>query len=223
MSKAKVFCVGVSKTGTTSFGECMRMLGYRHLGGFNPSVAMLYIKNDIVALDRLVDAHDSFDDWPWPGLFPRYARKYPDAKFVLTLRKSPETWLRSYKNHCETHLFHWPGFERFNRAFFGAAFPHGREAEHLRAYLGHAQFVSDFFRQQPERLLELCFERDPVWTRLCAFLECAPPSEQVPHVNSAITGIAWRRLGKGLLMRGYGRLEKLRGIRCAIEYPAHWR
>ena len=218
MERVKVFCVGLSKTGTTSFGECMKLLGYHHLCGFDQRAADYYLGRDIAALDELVAQHDSFDDWPWPSLFKRYAHRYPNSKFVLTTRKSSLTWLESYKVHCETLLFQWSPFEHYNRGFFGTVCPHGQEEAHIRVYENHSRIVQQYFCEQPQRLLQLCFDTDPVWDKLCAFLSCEPSTMPVPHVNKRVNGIPWRRIAKRMWLHGYGRYEKAIGNRCAIGY-----
>ncbi len=218
MARRKVFCVGVSKTATTSFGDCMTQLGYHHLKGFDTAAADLYLNGDLRALDRIAAAYDSFDDWPWPSMFERYAALYPDAKFVLTTRKTPEIWLKSYMMHCESQLLHWAGFERYNRAFFGAAYPHGQEAAHIRAYLNHIRAVETYFAAQKERLLHLCFETDDVWQKLSEFLGEVSDEETVPHVNKKEIGKPPRRYIKRSLLRAYGRIEKATGITCEINY-----
>ena len=127
-------------------------------------------------------------------------------------------WLKSYKTHCETHLFYWPGFQRYNREFFGASFPHGQEKAHVKAYLAHAQHVEDYFREQKDRFLRICFETDPAWQRLCAFLGCEMRHDKVPHLNVRVSGIPWRRFVKRLFLHGYGLLEGAMGRKCAIHY-----
>lgn len=207
----KVFCLGVSKTGTTSFGVCMSQLGYRHLAGFLPEVADLYLNGDFDELDRLVDIYDSFDDWPWPALYRRYAVKYPQAKFVLTRRTDPETWLRSYRTHCETYFLRWIGFGRYNRAFFGAAYPHGQGAAHKAEYLRHLDEVRRYFSDQPDRLLELCFETDAVWEKLSGFVDREPPDVDPPHSNVRRSGVPARRRAKRVMLGALGRVERIRG------------
>ncbi len=214
----KVICLGLSKTGTTSFGECMKVLGYRHLSGFDIGVANHYLQGDLEALDTILRTYDSVDDWPWPALFQRIAVAHPDAKFVLTMRRDPNVWLQSYRDHCMTQLFRFRGFERYNCAFFGASYPFGQEAEHLAAYARHAAVVRDYFRDEPDRLLELCLETDPVWTKLCAFLGVDEPDVDVPRVNVKRPGKSWRRVVKKTWMTVRGRVELGRGIVCHISY-----
>ena len=35
----------------------------------------------------IADRHESFDDWPWPALYREMDDRYPDALFVLTVRR----------------------------------------------------------------------------------------------------------------------------------------
>ena len=212
MSRPKVVCLGWSKTGTTSLAQCMILLGYRHLEGFNPLVADAYLRGDLAEIDRTLDEFDSFDDWPWPALYRHIAVQYPDSKFVLTRRADPTTWLKSYRRHCESFFLRWPQLGRYNRAFVGASYPHGQSEAHIAAYLQHLDEVRTYFSGDPDRLLEICFETDPVFDMLGDFLQCDVPKVAVPHVNLGWEGVGWRRFINRVMLEIIGLLERFRGI-----------
>jgi hypothetical protein len=189
----------------------MELLGYHHHHGFDPHAADAYIRGDVAEINRLLQEFQSFDDWPWPAMYKQIAEQFPDAKFVLTRRADATIWLRSYRRHCETFFPRVP-IGRYHRSFVGASYPHGQSEAHVQAYLQHIDEVRSFFSGQPDRLLEVCFETDPVLEMLARFLNCDVPPHPVPHANEGWSGIRWRRSTKRLILEILGRLERLRGI-----------
>jgi hypothetical protein len=197
----------------------MELLGYRHHRGFDPDAADAYLRGDFAEIDRLLQEFRSFDDWPWPAMYQRIAEQFPDTKFVLTRRADATTWLRSYRQHCETFFPRVP-IGRYHRAFVGASYPHGQSSAHVQAYLQHLDDVRAYFSGQPDRLLEVCFETDPVLETLARFLNYEAPSLAIPHENKAWSGIRWRRFAKRLMLEILGRAERLRGITPTLSPDA---
>ena len=70
--------------------------GTRRLQGFRShELLKLWDKGE---LDRLLDVANRFDaleGFPWSLMYPDWRAAYPDAKFVLTCRTTPEKWLAS--------------------------------------------------------------------------------------------------------------------------------
>ena len=94
----KIFCIGLNKTGTTSWTEAMHELGYR-IGNERCGEILLEpcAEEDYVELRRLCETGEVFQDIPFnlPGVYRAVHSKYPDAKFVLTVRNSTEQWYAS--------------------------------------------------------------------------------------------------------------------------------
>ena len=67
---AKIFGIGLNKTGTTTLGSCLKQLGYRH-SSFSLELLEASQRGDWSPIQRQIDAHDSFEDWPYPLLFER--------------------------------------------------------------------------------------------------------------------------------------------------------
>lgn len=176
----KIFGIGLNKTGTSTLGECFEQLGFRLMGS-RADIMSKYLYGDKDALYTLCDAHDAFEDWPYPlaykDLFQRYGA---DAKFILTLRKSPEAWLRSLKKHSlRSH-------PRRNSQMlaYGHSYPHGLEEKFLQLYRQHSEDVIDFFESNNagHQLKILNWEEGDGWPELCAFLEVPVPDSDFPHV-----------------------------------------
>ena len=97
LSRAKVFGIGLNRTGTTTLGKCLKTLGYKHTS-CNALTLLTCKCGDFNRLNTLVNSRDSFEDWPYPLFYKYLDEKFPGSKFILTTRKSPEIWLQSLKN-----------------------------------------------------------------------------------------------------------------------------
>ncbi len=172
--RPKVFVVGLSKTGTTSVGDALELLSYRRTGWEDIRSRFLlrtYIRGDLSFLvDRTFD-FDAFEDLPWSLAYREMASLYPDAKFILTLRKSEDAWLESIKRHTKCRK--WDG----HKTVYGAEEATGHEGAYLDAYRNHTGSVREFFASPANegRLLEFVIDQPDVskgekWARLCEFL-----------------------------------------------------
>ncbi len=170
--RSKVFCIGQTKTGTTTFDHCMRILGYRHLGFREGLTERVIGRGDIAEAYRLAGEYESFDDWPWCMLFREMDERYPDAKFVLTLRKDSVTWFESYHAHAKRapKTATWRENARDRSACIARYEKHNC---HVRAYFEH----------RPEKLMEVCWENGDGWKELCEFLGEEIPNQPFPHAN----------------------------------------
>lgn len=175
----KVFCVGLGKTGTTTFGVLMRRLGRRNLSG--PVGVMLQLlelgRTDEVF--RLIDRFDSFDDFPYPRIYRDCAERYPAARFVLTRRRTPETWLESLRSHNRV----MGPTDAFLLAYDCYAVD-GNESHLLGMYERHLVEVREFFAGSG-RMLEVCWEDGTGVGELAGFLGVPAGRVKVPTANAA--------------------------------------
>jgi hypothetical protein len=172
----KVFGVGCMKTGTTTLGECLQILGYRHQS-YDLAVVRQWIAGNTSPAFDLLDRFDSFEDWPFPLMYCEAAERYPDAKFILTIRKSPEAWLASMKSHTMRTSYY---VRHIHKHFFGAAYPHGNEQAYLDFYNRHNKAVQDHLG---DRCVTLCWETGDGWRELCEWLGRPVPDVPFPHSN----------------------------------------
>lgn len=163
-TRTKVFGIGLMKTGTTTLGSCFQSMGYRHFSYF-PKLIRQNHKGEFDATWDVVDRFESFEDHPWPSHYQEIERRYPDAKFVLTVRKDSETWYGSLTNHARRM---GPTAER--RLIFGYGWPLNRRDEHISFYEEHNQAVIDYFEDRPEKLLVVCWEDGSTWQDVAEFL-----------------------------------------------------
>lgn len=187
--KPKVFVLGLSKTGTTSIGDALERLGYRRLGWRDIRSRHLvhtWANGEYAPLVELTRYYDAFEDLPWPFMYKEMADLYPEAKFVLSLRKDEETWLRSMSVHV--------GRGRWipHTYFYGAdTFP-GNEDIIRNSYRNHSQSVRHHFADKSDRFMELNIDDGDInWDVLCQVALC--PDGKVPAVSfpKANTAASW--------------------------------
>lgn len=171
----KVFGVGLNRTGTTSLGWCMKHLGRRHRSCSFDALKALKA-GDTEAVFRMTDQYDSFEDWPWPLMYPLLDARYPDAKFVLTLRKDEDVWFESLcRRSWET------GPTEIRALVYGHTMPQDHKDELVAFYRKHNSEVQEYFRDRPGKLLVVCWERGDGWPELCEFLGIPVPDAPFPH------------------------------------------
>ena len=90
--KPKVFCIGLSRTGTTSITVALHQLGY---DAHHQCHAL--VTHDSAGRPRMsrdwAEAFDVHSDIAPATVFEELAVAYPDARFVLT-RREPRIWAR---------------------------------------------------------------------------------------------------------------------------------
>ena len=208
----KIFGIGLNKTGTATFGACMRALGYRHRKhepGSRRRMLLAYAEGDLSEILSEIDKYDSFEDWPYPLLYRELLEICgPRGKFVLTVRRSADHWLESLKAHSLTTL---PN-HHCRKLVYGHDYPHGNEREHGNFYETHNREVTAFFDEMnaSSQLIELCWERGHGWSELCGFLGSPVPSIPFPHLNSTekkFAAASARRISENTNLAGLPELD----------------
>lgn len=174
----KVFGIGLNKTGTKTLGACFTMLGLRNKS-YDLELLKCYQQGDFGPVFNIADQYDSFEDWPWPLFYKELDGRYPDAKFILTLRKDPETWFRSLCSHAERF-----GPTLAREIAYGYRMPLEAPEHHQEIYRQHEQNVVNHFSGRNGKLLVIKWEENPSWDTLCSFLD-SPfiPDLPIPHEN----------------------------------------
>jgi 3'(2'), 5'-bisphosphate nucleotidase len=179
-STTKIFCIGLSKTGTTSLARALEILGYKtrdYIG------VTRYIAGDLSSINlQEIDANEAFTDTPIPSFYKQLDEKYPNSKFILTTRNMDD-WLRSCKKQftkrmvgkqneatCQLHTDLYDCFE-FD------------QEKYANGYSRHVNGVLDYFKDRPEDLLvsDICGGAN--WEQLCAFLGKPIPNIPFPQAN----------------------------------------
>lgn len=180
----KVFCIGLNKTGTTSVGDALKILGFNRFGwrpGISAQLVNRWHEGNFSPFTQVIEDHDAFEDLPWPLVFKELEERYPDAKFILTYRSNEEAWLSSIQKHIERGS-RWLG----HFLIYGSYDPQNDQDLYIQRYNRHNDDVRNYFASKPGKLIELCFENGDGWDKLCNFLGISEvPVVPFPHSNSA--------------------------------------
>lgn len=168
----KVVCVGLSKTGTTTLDLCLSFLGFGPSLGYHGDLTAEVKKGSTTRAMECVQNAQYLQDSPWFLLFREIDEAYENCKFILTLRKDSDTHAISNWSHA---------LRKGQRV-------ESEKEEVLRItkerYESHNQAVREYFKNRPDDLLEVCWENQDCWEKLCPFLHCPIPLIRFPHSNS---------------------------------------
>lgn len=174
----KIFCIGFQKTGTTSLGQALEILGYRvcgPVGVTNPQIQHQALQ---WAQDR-APHYDAFQDNPWPLLYKELDALYPGSKFILTTRK-PRSWLRSMKKYFgnyEAAAENW--------IYGEGVTPRKNPLKCMRIYKRHNHEVREYFKDRPNDFIEIDLSKGNQWSSICSFLGDDIPVVSFPRSNKS--------------------------------------
>jgi hypothetical protein len=183
----KVICIGLPKSGTTSFGEALRILGYSSLHLNNPATNDLFGDDDLFLFD-------SFADVPLLEHFENYYFMLPKARFVYTVRPYA-SWKKSFLVEVnargedaypalKARITRGEGALWGNRLAWQAWSVLGNAASLEEAYNRYDQRVRRFFADKPaDRFLEFNLAAGHGWPELCKLTGRPIPSVPYPHRN----------------------------------------
>lgn len=182
----KVFCIGFQKTGTSSIGAALSVLGYRVHNGFRFNQPGKVQIEPPVSLAKLADIalpvvprFSAFQDNPWCLLFRELDEAFPGSRFILT-RRARRDWYQSLRRH-----FHETDSAMFQFIYDCDTATSAPSEHFLARYDAHNQAVLTHFRKRPSDLLVLDLETAD-WAPICAFLQCRRPVlRPYPHRNAA--------------------------------------
>ena len=178
-TSTKIFGIGLNKTGTTTLGQCGRILGYRCKSCSKQLLEDLILRKDLTKVKSIVDEYDLFEDWPWPLIYRELDEMFPGSKFVLTVRKNSEIWLESIKKHSmRTHPFN-----HCRKLTYGYNYPHKYTKEYIDFYIQHNNNIRKYFKGRDSDFLEICWENGDDFEKLCKFLNKDIPQISLPHAN----------------------------------------
>ena len=167
----KVFCVGYRRTGTSSFSEAMKILGYKHCT-WDPVVWDWYKRGKFRTILRHAKYFDSFDDLPWSIIdFVKIIDKtFPNSKFVL-LERDPDEWIIS--------------FEKFKIKLGGSCFNEEYKKLRIEMFIERNNLIKTCFCNRPRDFLEINVAGDDSFERLCHFLGLEAIQAEFPHLNKS--------------------------------------
>ena len=161
--------VGLGRTGTNSFCEALRILGYTAVA-HNPPFEQLRSLDG--GADNGVTLHYKYLDYKFPG-----------SKFVLTTR-ALDDWLPSmaYITDRLPVLSREEDTVIYRRMTLYESVTFDRE-KFTRAYVRHHADVRRYFARRPNDLLEMSIVDGDGWEKLCPFLALPVPDVSFPKLN----------------------------------------
>jgi len=180
MSKRKVFGIGLHRTGTTSLRRAFYQLGYKTVppwlwtGRYEQTLKAEQVKLDAF---ELADSHEAAGYMPFSTCFEDLYDRYPDAKFILTVRNE-DKWLKSMFNFFGDA--NWPEV----RFAFGVDVSDETGETLKQKFNEHNSSVRQFFADKPGSLLEMDISKGDGWEELCTFLGEDIPDGNFPRENA---------------------------------------
>lgn len=175
----KIFCIGLSRTGTTTFNAVMSELGFLARSGPSGLGLRLHELDRFDDICAIIDKYDCLCDLPYPLLYRRLADRYPDSMFILTTRSSENTWLESLR---KLNLRNGPT-EAF-RIAYGCYEVDSNEDRLKDFYRGHNDAARNFF-QGSDRFVEVCWEHGDGLSRIAGLLGIDAAGIAVPVANAS--------------------------------------
>ena len=204
IGKPKIFCIGLNKTGTTSLEVAFKELGFV-VGNQRQGELLLddWIKYDYDRIYKLCKTAQVFQDAPfsYPYTYQYLDKRFPNSKFILTIRDNPEQW---YNSLIRFHSKMWADGKRIptkedlmqadyihkgrpwltNRALFKTPEddPYNKGLL-LKYYESHVGNVIEYFKYKPNKLLVINISKKNSYIKMCNFLNKKPSRNEFPWEN----------------------------------------
>lgn len=210
--KNKVFCIGLSRTGTVSLCEALDILGYNSLHfslplfiypeiisqdlSFEPQQKLnpykhWRLKKEIKAINTKLDpnmlsSYDAYGDLPIPFYFKELDAKFPKSKFIYTMRNE-DKWLKSMKWLYEEGSVLWSHGLLDDEIKYKAYNTYKFDKDKLiKSYRDHHENVMEYFKNRTEDILILNIDKERItFDNLSKFLK--RPIPEVPYPKSNLS------------------------------------
>jgi len=182
----KVLGVGLSKTGTNSLTDALKLLGYKTIHYDAYRLNDVILEGKIPANWRRYDTVDAVTDIPSAYFYREILDAYPEAKAILTVR-DVDAWYASICKH----------YRRYKEDFWGREDNQSKLIKSVREMVWGSYFPNEYiykktFTEHNERvqtevsdLLVMDVAGGDGWEKLCPYLGEEIPDEPFPHKNSA--------------------------------------
>ena len=205
--KPKIFCIGRNKTGTTSLRKAFEDLNFV-IGNQRRAEKLLpqYKSGNINAIINYCKSAQVFQDFPfsYPETFKHLDKAFPNSKFILTVRDSPEQWYRSLttfhaikfgngsiptQGDLQKAPYVWKGWLwECNRIIYKTpeSDPYNKEIL-IKSYIDYNNSVINYFRNRPNDFIVINLSDKGSYNKLMSFLEIDSPFFDFPWENKTQT------------------------------------
>lgn len=171
-SAVKILGIGLSKTGTTSLAKALDILGFNVV--HYPDVERVF---------EIIESTDGAADTPVSMHYQELDRRYPNAKFILTVRDL-DSWIPSARKHFVGRPPASEGIKELRIKLYTSH--EWDEEKFVRSYLRFNEEVKEYFKDKPDKLLVYDIIGGESWVPLCRFVERPIPTEPFPHLNITV-------------------------------------
>lgn len=178
--KKKVFCIGLSRTGTSSLTSALMQLGYK--AKHFPEDILKHDSEKLLLKPENVRKYDAISDTPVAKFYKQLDSAYPNSKFILTVRE-----INSWLNSCEKYFLTYPSAE-VKRILIQIRLAVYKTADFDRkkfkdAYNKHINDVLTYFKGREQDLLIINICAGDGWDKVCHFLNVKIPSSPFPKLS----------------------------------------
>lgn len=168
---SKIFEIGMPKTGTTSLGKALGILGFK-VKGWTPDLHEEVTQRGFLdnALRTIAD-YDAFVDGPWHNMdFELLDRRFPGSKFIVLERNDLDWYASMTYQYAEKRREEW--FLRMSKENV------------LNMKRRRYERITGYFSDRPEDLLAMNItDCGHGWETLCRFIGVDVPEGPFPHCN----------------------------------------
>jgi hypothetical protein len=203
----KIFGIGSNKTGTSTLGACFDKLGFAPQKRWSPGLAQQWTEDDELDIAPIIEVahrHKCFQDFPWNyrDFYKTFDTTFPNSKFILTVRE-PEVWFDSYRRWSIR-----PGTSKIDATYKTSNLPKRMKigiekmlmktydipdpkpvvpfkAKYLKAYNERNASIQEYFKDRPNDLLVINWEKGDGWKEVCEFLGKPIVNEPLPHATNS--------------------------------------
>lgn len=183
-----IFVLGLQKTGLGSLATMFEKVGYYRTRSRRASQVRNRTLKEVIAgkqpdLNTYFSGDTLFIDWPAPLLYKEAYQRFGDrARFILSMRSSPDKWVESLK----THSLSFQPKQNKHQIIYGFKYPRGHEKEHIDFYKKHNEEARKFFANQGTNDLfcEVCIEDTSSVQEMMRFLSLEDLEFSHEHTNT---------------------------------------
>ncbi|MGK0234513.1 MAG: hypothetical protein ACI8RP_000292 [Urechidicola sp.] len=204
--KPKIFCIGQNKTGTTSLKKFFKDHGYV-LGDQIKAEMLLdhYIDREWKPIIDYCKTAQVFQDIPFSNnyLYILLDYHFPNAKFILSERDSPEAWYQSIskfhtklfgengnlptKENLQNADYRYKGFlwKSFSEKYGAAEEDLYNKEKLIETYLTRNNQIKHYFKKKSNFIVLNVSEKNNV-KNLSKFLNISPKYNEFPWENKTV-------------------------------------
>jgi hypothetical protein len=188
----KIFCIGLSRTGTKSLTTALSFLGFKSAHWDYTKKIIAYHKTKIKINFNKIDNFEALADIPIARIYKELDKHYSSSKFILTVRDN-NSWLQSIIRHfnkkfgkSETNkikklISNPTNTNKLIVDIYGKP-PYGPK-QFKEAHKKHITSVLKYFSGRPEDLLVINICGGDSWNKLCPFLGREVPKYNFPWIK----------------------------------------